>query len=98
MLLGDREPAPPDLEERHQQLCCEGAGLTFIQKTTFLEKPDRRLAGLRALHELVAQEDVTEFLSEDPAAFLLGGEPVVAVENDRTLAGNVTDGPADPRR
>jgi len=96
MLLGDRKPAPPDLEKRHQEFSRKGSGFTFVEDSPLLEEPHRRLAGCRTLYELVAQQDVTEFLSEDPSSFLFRGEPMVAVEDDRALTGNVTDGPSDP--
>jgi hypothetical protein len=44
----------------------------------------------------VTQQDVAEFLSEDLPSFLLRGEPVAAVEDDRTLAGDVDYGAAHP--
>jgi hypothetical protein len=39
---------------------------------------------------------VAEFLGENPPSFLLRGEPMAPVEDDRSLAGNIADGPADP--
>jgi len=44
----------------------------------------------------VAQQDVTEFLGQDPTSLLFRGEAVMAGEDDRPLAGNVSDGTAHP--
>ena len=96
MPLGDREPAPPDLEKRHQQLSREWLRFALVDQSALLKEPHTRFTRLRALHESVVQEDMTEFLCEDPSPFLFRGESVVAVENDRALAGKVADGPSDP--
>jgi hypothetical protein len=96
MLLGDCEPVPPDFEERHQKFCRKGPGLAFVEDSPFLKNSHRRLAGCRTLHELMTEQDMPEFLGQDPPSFLFRGESVAAIEDDRALAGNVADSSSDP--
>jgi hypothetical protein len=44
----------------------------------------------------MVEQDVTEFLREHPPAFLLRGESMAAVEDDRTLASHIAAGAAHP--